>query len=244
MFWIVFFGCRNNSIVQCENVEDAQRCLQSILQNASNIEEARTMCAQASNEKIRGECFFLVSDGYQLTGEQAMSMCAQADPFTEDCLRHAAARDVEQNIFSTLTHASPQPMKLLPRIHGSVQQYLPAQIAESMSRDMMIRFQASKVGDIFDRDACIGLNPSICAQVYIVASLGSRDQWSEYVEEPWMQDCGVPLTASSAESWGWKDWKPSMEVIVQRAYGQLCGAVQGQNLQDQTVPDARTDSSK
>lgn len=121
MFWIVFFGCRNNSIVQCEDVEDAQSCLQSMLQNSSDVEGARSICVQASNEKIRGECFFLVSDGYQLTGEQAMSMCAQADPFTEDCLRHAAARDVEQNIFSTLTHASPQPMKLLPRIYGSVQ---------------------------------------------------------------------------------------------------------------------------
>ena len=218
--------------------------MQSILQTASNTEEAGTVCAQISNEKIRGECFFLVSDGYQLTGEQAIAMCAKADPFTEDCLRHAAARDVEHNIFSTLTHASPQPMKLLPRIYGSVQLYLPSQIAESMSRDMMIRFQASKVGDIFDRDACIGLNPSICAQVYIVASLGSRDQWSEYVDEPWMQDCGVDLTALSAEAWGWKDWKPSMDAIVQQAYRQLCGAVQGQKIQDQTVPDASTDSSK
>ena len=51
------------------------------------------------------------------------------------------------------------------------------QIFESMSRDMMIRFQASKVGDS-SSEACMGLTPSICAQVYIVASLGSRDQWS------------------------------------------------------------------
>ena len=103
MFWIAFFGCRNNSIVQCEDVEDAQSCLQSVLQTASSLEEAGTICAPVSNEKIRGECFFLVSDEYQLTGEQAMSMCAKADPFTEDCLRHAAARDVEQNIFIRLT---------------------------------------------------------------------------------------------------------------------------------------------
>ena len=79
-----------------------------------------------SDDKMRGECVFLLSDGYQFVGESAMSMCVKAEPFTEDCLRHAAARDVEVNIFSTLTHATPQPMKLMPRIYGTVQRYLPA----------------------------------------------------------------------------------------------------------------------
>jgi len=244
MFWILVFGCRSNRIDQCQHVEDTQSCMQVVIQQLSSAEEGLSSCAQVSDTKMRGECFFLLSDGYQLIGEDALSMCAQAEPFTEDCLRHAAARDVEVNIFSTLTHATPQPMKLMPRIYGTVQRYLPAQIAESMSRDMMIRFQASRVGDTFDRESCSGLNPSICAQVYIVASLGSRDQWSEYIEEPWMRGCGTQLTQSAAEDWGWKSWKPSMEQIVQQAYRQLCGAVQGQQVQGQTFPDARIDSSK
>ena len=29
---------------------------------------------------MRGECIFLISDGYQLIGEQAMTMCAKAEP--------------------------------------------------------------------------------------------------------------------------------------------------------------------
>lgn len=244
MFWTLFFGCSYNRIAQCEHVEDTQSCMQVAIQQLSGVEEGPSLCAQVSDNKMRGECFFLLSDGYQLIGEDAISMCAEAEPFTEDCLRHAAARDVEVSIFSTLTHATPEPMKLMPRIYGTVQRYLPAQISESMSRDMMIRFQASRVGDTFDRDACTGLNPSICAQVYIVASLGSRDQWSEYVEEPWMRSCGNQLTQTSAAKWGWKPWVPSMETTIQQAYRQLCGAVQGQQVQGQTLPDARTDSSK
>lgn len=244
MLWIELFGCHNNPIAQCEQAEEVQRCMQSAVEGASSVEGALSLCEQVSNDKIRGECVFLISDGYQLIGEQAMSMCAKAIPFTEDCLRHAAARDVERNIFSTLTHATPPPMKLMPRIYGTVQRYLPAQISESMSRDMMIRFQASKVEDSFSSAACIGLTPAICAQVYIVASLGSRDQWSQYVEEPWMQECGTQLTNARAADWGWKTWEPSMERSVQRAYSQLCSAVQEQQLKSQTVPEASIDSSK
>ena len=108
----------------------------------------------------------------------------------------------------------------------------------------MIRFQASKVGDSFSSEACTGLTPSICAQVYIVASLGSRDQWSQYVEDPWMKECGAQLTNTLAAEWGWKTWEPHMEGTVQQAYSQLCGAVKDEQLRGQKVPDARTDSSK
>jgi hypothetical protein len=134
-------------------------------------------------------------------------------------------------------------MKLLPRIHGVVKQYLPSQIAESMSRDMMIRFQASKIGDTFGKEACSGLNPSICAQVYIVASLGSRGQWTEYIEEPWMTACGETLMPSSAKEWGWKVWSPDMDSVVQQAYRQLCQAKDGVSTQ-RSDPAAKTDSSK
>ena len=237
MFWpllfgILLFGCQSNSMIQCEASENAQVCLQTAIQKVADVEGALSLCGQVSDVKLRGECFFLISDGYELVGDKAMSICARAEPFTEDCQRHAAARDVEVNIFSTLTHATPQPMKLMPRIYGTVQRYLPDQIAESMSRDMMIRFQAGKIGEQFSRDACTGLNPSICAQVYIVASLGSRDQWSEYVEEPWMKDCGTDLTLAAATRWGWKSWTPSMEATVQQAYSQLCAALQGQQPRD------------
>ena len=110
----------------------------------------------------------------------------------------------------------------------------------------MIRFQASKVSDSFSREACTGLNPSICAQVYIIASLGSRDQWSAYFEEPWMKACGNKLTVSSASEWGWKSWTPTMDTVVQQAYLQLCKAVDDSQptLDDKVLPAANTDSSK
>ena len=225
MFWYLVAACNTNPIKRCEQVTEPGECLQDAVLEVGDINKASSMCSEFKEKSLRGECFFLISDGYQLMDEQARSFCSAADPYTEDCLRHAAARDVEQNIYPTLTHASPQPMKLMPRIYGVVQRYLPDQIAESMSRDMMIRFQASKVGGTFSNESCIGLNPSICTQVYIIASLGSRGQWSSYFEEPWMQACGTKLTVTSAVEWGWKSWTPTMDTIVQQAYQQLCKAV-------------------
>ena len=246
MFWYLFTACNSNPIEQCEQEKEQGECLQRVVSGVGDVDKASSMCSNLHHEEMRGECFFLISDSYQLIGTQARTLCTAAEPYTEDCLRHAAARDVEQNIFSTLTHASPQPMKLMPRIYGVVQQYLPAQVAESMSRDMMIRFQASKVSDSFSREACTGLNPSICAQVYIIASLGSRDQWSAYFEEPWMKACGNKLTVSSASEWGWKSWTPTMDTVVQQAYLQLCKAVDDSQptLDGKGLPAANTDSSK
>ena len=170
-------------------------------------------------------------------------MC-QSRTLTEDCLRHAAARDVEMNIFATLTHATPQPMKLMPRIYGTVQRYLPAQISESMSRDMMIRFQASKVGAVFSVRHVPDSPLRFVHKCILSRRLGSRDQWSHYVEEPWMKECGTELTNALAAGWGWKTWESLHDSTVQQAYRQLCTAVQNQQLKGQTVPDARTDSSK
>ena len=246
VLWVLCVACDSNPLNRCEQEKDPAECLQRAVLEVGGVNEASPLCSRMTDDTLRGECFFLISDGYQLIGEQARTLCVSAVPYTEDCLRHAAARDVEQNIFPTLTHASPQPMKLMPRIYGVVQQYLPAQVAESMSRDMMIRFQASKVSDSFSREACTGLNPSICAQVYIIASLGSRDQWSAYFEEPWMKACGNKLTVSSAVEWGWKSWNPTMDPVVQQAYQQICNAVEGSQprLEQQEQPAANTDSSK
>ena len=246
MFWYLFAACNSNPIDRCEQVKEPWECLSSAVLEIGDVNKASSMCSKLNDEQMRGECLFLVSDGYQLIGEQAMTLCDASEPYTEDCLRHAAARDVEQNIFPTLTHASPQPMKLMPRIYGVVQQYLPEQVAESMSRDMMIRFQASKVGESFTSESCIGLNPSICAQVYIIASLGSRDQWSTYFEEPWMQACGSKLSVSSAVEWGWKSWTPTIDTVVQQAYQQICRAVNDlqPRLEPQQTPATNIDPPK
>ena len=226
MLWLFVSACFKSSIQQCERSDTPSECLQTVILETSSAEELLESCARLGDQTVRGECHFLVSDIHQLTGDAARQICTQATPFTEDCLRHAAGREVEMTIFSTLTQATPQPMKLLPRIHGVVKQYLPPQIAESMSRDMMIRFQASRVSEQMTRTDCTGLNPAMCAQVYIVASLGSRGQWTEYLEEPWMLSCGNVLTKVDAQTWGWKTWTPDLDAVVQQAYSQICNAAQ------------------
>jgi len=231
MLWFLVFACSQSSIQKCEQSDNPNECLRTAISKDLSFEELLDSCSQLTDESVRGECHFLLSDIHQLTGQSARQICNQATPFTEDCLRHAAGREVEMTIFSTLTQATPQPMKLLPRIHGVVKQYLPPQIAESMSRDMMIRFQAGRVTDQITSTDCTGLNPAMCSQVYIVASLGSRGQWTEYLEEPWMLHCGKGFTNVEAKEWGWKTWTPDMDAVVQQAYSQICNAVQGREPQ-------------
>ncbi len=234
MLWL-WLGCQTTAVQDCPVVSNPHQCIQQSIQSfEGTIDEALELCKTLNDERLAGECAFLFSDEGKLTGELARTMCAAATPFEEDCLRHAAARDVEQNIYPDLRLSNPAPMKLVPRIFGVVSQYLPSEIAEPMSRDMMIRLQASKIQGAFDANDCAGLTPSLCAQVYIVGSLGSRGQWSEHVEEPWMKQCGTVLTPDTASEWGWMAWTSDVDATVQTAYGQLC----------QALPAANTDSSK
>ena len=227
-------ACSTQGLETCATESDPQACIQRNIQSfEGNTSDVETYCQALPEGDLRGECAFLISDEAKLIGEMAREVCQFATPFQEDCLRHAAGREVDSQILAKLVN-SPQPLKLMPRIHGVVRQYLPPEIAEPMSREMMIRFQASQVTTLFEPNVCEGLEPGVCAQVYIVASMDARGQWSEHLREPWMEACGETLTTQQAMDWGWKVWSPTMETVVQLAYQQLC----------QALPEAKSDSSK
>ena len=234
MWWLL--ACQTNTLTQClDSVEPSICLIEQVGESSLSTSELLQACQQAElGDKLTGECVFLISDERGLIGGDAQQICQQATPFTEDCLRHAAARDVEKNIFAQVQQARPDPMKLLPRIHGVVRNYLEPQIAESMSRDMVLRFQAARMQEVFQSSDCVGLQPNMCAQVYILASLGSREQWSANYEESWMKHCGQSLTPTLAQEWGWKRWEASMDASVQSAFMQIC----------QALPAAKSDSSK
>lgn len=236
MMWWLPVACQTNPLAPCLDSAEPSICLmERVSESSLSTGELINACQQAVlGEKLTGECIFLISDERRLIGIEAQQMCQQAAPFSEDCLRHAAARDVEQHIFAHVQQARPDPMKLLPRIHGVVRNYLEPQIAESMSRDMVLRFQASRMQDVFQPSDCVGLPLNMCAQIYILGSLGSREQWSANYQETWMTHCGQPLTATLAQEWSWKGWTPSMDAAVQSAFQQIC----------QALPAAKSDSSK
>lgn len=236
MMWWLSLACQTNPLAPCLGTEEPSICLMERVSESSLLTgDLLKLCQQAElGDKLTGECVFLISDERGLIGTEAQQVCQQTAPFTEDCLRHAAARDVEQNIFAHVQQARPEPMKLLPRIHGVVRTYLEPQIAESMSRDMVLRFQASRMGPTFQPSDCTGLQPNMCAQVYILGSLGSREQWSANYEETWMTHCAQPLTPALAQEWSWKGWDTSMDSMVQNAFQQIC----------QALPAAKSDSSK
>ena len=98
----------------------------------------------------------------------------------------------------------------------------------------MLRFQATRVGNEFNRLDCEGIPHNLCAQVYILSTLGTQEQWHENFEDPWMKSCGQSLSLEMAKEWGWKSWDLESQKVVDAAFIQLC----------QALPAAKSPSSK
>ena len=212
--------------LRCQDLPEELRleCMLSILQQTvpKDINEALQSCGPIEEQKWRGECFFLVSDIGELVGDDAIAVCQIAEPFSEDCLRHAAARDVEVNLFTSTGHK--EPMKLMSAIERKLQRYLPLSISQPMARDMMLRWKVSTISPPFSRQHCEGLPTDMCAQLYLLASLGTGAQWTG--QEGWWSECGRPLTPSQAEQYSFWGWEPDVEQTVAMSWQQLCTAGQ------------------
>lgn len=191
-------------------------CASALVASAPNHTDNERVCAALTSEKWKGECHFQMSDAGQLIGEKAKQMCAKSGPFEEDCLRHAAARDVEMNVhLADLKQAK----SLLPRIYGTVKQYLLDSIAQPMARDMLVRMIAShQPNQPFSNRFCEGLTPDTCAQIYIIRSLGSGVQ----DRSQWESACGTPLTPKRASELSLALYLPEQQTVVDRAWKQLC----------------------
>ena len=202
--------------LELSNVELQGDCITAVVSENPNRVENERLCNEIVSEKWKGECYFQLSDSGQFIGSQAIQLCSKAGPFSEDCLRHAAARDVELNVhLADLKQAK----SLLPRIYGIVKQYLMDSIAQPMARDMLVRMVATHLpSEPFSARFCDGLSPDTCTQIYIVRSLGSGDQG----DKSWASACEVPLSARTAVELGLADYTKKMQSVVDRAWGQMC----------------------
>jgi hypothetical protein len=114
------------------------------------------------------------------------------------------------------------PMKVMPRIYGIVQAYLPPQIAEPMARDMVLRKYAQEIQSPFSQDSCRGMGTDMCSQLYIIASLGETQQWNG--TERWFQYCDQRITVELAKSFSWLVFTADAQNIVERSFRQICQA--------------------
>ena len=191
-------------------------CMTAVIEAAPSSTENESFCARLESEKWKGECHFQLSDANLLVGEKAKVMCQKAGEFSEDCLRHAAARDVEQHIHLAELK---QAQNLLPRIYGIVKNYLVDSIAQPMARDMLVRMVAAyQPNTPFSAEYCRGLTPDTCVQIYIVRSLGSGQQ----DDTAWRGACGSEMTPRLAVSLGWANYHPAQQSVVNKAWRQVC----------------------
>jgi hypothetical protein len=218
---------QQNNIKYCNRLNDSSRvseCTSTVAGNIAKYDPNKSLkiCDKIKDSKWRGECFFLVSDTAQLIGDDARSVCKLSSPFEEDCLRHAAARDVEQNLYTIINNQ--QPMKLMPRIYDVLKTYLDEKVAQPMARDMLLRYLSSEITPPFVSDSCSEIPNDMCVQLFIISSFGSAGQWSG--KEYWWKHCGKQITKESGKEIGFMDWHEDMSSIVSKAWMQMCNANQ------------------
>ena len=222
MIWILFTSCQKASLETCVTEDEPSVCMQEVIVQSKDYKALEKQCQNISEQKWRGECYFLISDLSQAIKSEGKRLCSLAEPFQEDCLRHAAARDVELNLYPVLVNKNAKPMKVMPRIFGIVQDYLPHEVAQPMARDMLLRKYATELRTPFTRASCKGMDVDMCSQLYIIASLGGNQQWNG--TETWFQYCDQQITSELARSFSWMVFTADSQEIVQRAFRQICQA--------------------
>ena len=105
---------------------------------------------------------------------------------------------------------------------GIVQIYLPAEVAQPMARDMLLRKYAADLSSPFTKSSCQGMDIDMCSQLYLIASLGGNKQWNG--TEIWFQHCDQQITADLAKSFSWLVFTADAQEIVQRSFQQICQA--------------------
>lgn len=222
MVFLFLFSCQHDQLQVCLEKEEPSLCMQERIKKSDDIAALETECKSIATEKWRGECYFLLSDVSRAIKAEGKRLCSLAQPFQEDCLRHVAARDVEQNLYPVLVNRNAKPMKVMPRIYGIVQEYLPAEIAQPMARDMLLRKYATEIKAPFTKASCQGMEPDMCSQFYIVCSLGGDQQWTG--SEAWFAYCDQQISPELARSFSWLMFTADAQEIVQRSFEQICQA--------------------
>lgn len=221
MVWL-FLSCQQESLNACLTEAEPSTCMQTIVQKTEDVMSLEAECQGISEQKWKGECYFLLSDQSGAIKSEGQRLCGLAEPFEEDCLRHVAARDVEINLYPILVNKNASPMKVMPRIYGVIKAYLPQQIAEPMARDMLLRKYAQDIQSPFSQESCQGMGADMCSQLYIIASMGETQQWNG--TEAWFQYCDQKITVELAKSFSWLVFTADAQDTVERSFRQICQA--------------------
>lgn len=200
-------------------------CLSAVavaLARARNAEGATAACAQlSSGSRWRDECHFSLADELGLVGSAAVQTCQQAGQYQQDCINHAAAREVEQRLLSQGPRHG-QERETTQRMVGILKGYMSEGEAHRMAHSMTISWLARRDdGQVFRPESCGNFDANICTQVYILRARGG--ELYSRADASWRSRCDQPLTAAVAEQDAeLPEFAPEMGEVVQRAWAVLC----------------------
>lgn len=187
---------------------------------STHLDEAIAVCTSVPTEVWKDECVFLSIDEAGVVGEEAMAQCAVAGQYRQQCITHAAARDVERQVFAAATPG--QERQAHERAEGVLRQYMSGGDARRMARTLVISWLATREpGQPFSARSCGNLRPEMCPEVYVRRAQG--DGMRPPDDAPWRALCGAPLdSAEQAVRHGLPRWDASGAAMAAEGWQRLC----------------------
>ncbi|MEL6347354.1 MAG: hypothetical protein AAFV53_29840 [Myxococcota bacterium] len=214
----------------CDAIRDPALHGECVAMSAATIADADAdrrradpLCRKLdADDPWRGECFFLISDALNATGEDAQAICADAGIYAERCLGHALQREgaallqvtprgQESQAYQDLYQRALALFEGNQRVAGrKVWQIFVDQLA---ARDIDAPFSPAICGSVPDE---------LCRTVFLTRMRYlNRDVGR--IEETLLAACHrLPLSVEDAERSGFPPWTPDIDPVVQQALRQFC----------------------
>ena len=207
----------------CTHIDDRTlqaECLSAVsdgLLQQGRADEAGAACAAAGEGRWRDECFFRLADEAGMVGEEARAMCPRAGRFADQCINHAAARDVEQTLLRQPRYGREK--QTMNQMVGILAPYVGRQAALSMARSITVSWLARRDDAPFSARTCGTLPAAFCLHVYAQRARSGADSSAP---QPWQSRCSEPLSPAVAAEAGLPPYEAEMQAVVSAAWTMLC----------------------
>jgi hypothetical protein len=179
---------------------------------------AVAICQDIGDAMWVEECFFLVADEGELTGDAAVTACRRAGRYRHNCLGHAIGREVRST--EHLHNAVGSEAALLTAITGVVARYKPGAPSHQQAataETLTARIIAARWKDTeFDAALCGAADPLMCTRAYRT----NLDATPPEIDIGGL--CARPLTKEAIEAVGARAWADGSERVALTAWQELC----------------------
>ena len=188
---------------------------------------ARQRCQRlVDGDPWRHECFFVVSDALEATGQTAVALCEAAGPYRDKCAGHALQREGRP-----LLDATPwgQESMIMETLMGHSAAYFTDEHTQRQAVwHLLVEHIASRdFGAPFGMEMCGQVPQSLCVSAFVTRMRFSERDNLQSPDGLTALCAQNPITASTAASLGLSSWKHNAHAVAEAGIARLCGPTVG-----------------